>query len=174
MTTQQLKLAPNRLFTNSWPSSIFLQLIARWAFRTPAQPHSGPQNVWADELSRNDLQRIAHSPSCVLTSSNGFSRAPCHSARALMSMASGVSTSTVSATTTKRCRTGRALAVAMYALKPLPRHLSTTCTEEREAAPPGSRRRAQPGRVAMSAEGGRPFCQPCAPCSSPAVHCTDT
>ena len=56
----------NRLFTTSWPLSIFLQLIARWAYAhaVELQPSHipGRKNVWAGELSRNSLHRFPQAP----------------------------------------------------------------------------------------------------------------
>ena len=60
----------NRLFTTSWPLSILLQLIARWAYAhaIDVQPDHipGRKNVWADALSRNNMQHFAHRPSCCV------------------------------------------------------------------------------------------------------------
>ena len=71
----------NRLSTTSWPLSIFLQLIARWACAhvVEIQPRHipGGKNVWADELSRNSMHGFAHRPSCRVRFDR---RSPCHSA----------------------------------------------------------------------------------------------
>ena len=46
----------NKLFSTAWPLSLFLRLVASWS-----RAHSvvsGKKNVWADELSRDNLHRF--------------------------------------------------------------------------------------------------------------------
>ena len=54
----------NKLFTTKWPLCHFLRLIASWshAHGIALLPSHipGKKNVWADELSRDNLKRFAH------------------------------------------------------------------------------------------------------------------
>ena len=54
----------NKLFTTAEPLCIFLKLVASWSARRNvhlAVSHlAGEKNVWADELSRSKLHRLAH------------------------------------------------------------------------------------------------------------------
>ena len=54
----------NKLFTTKWPLSHFLQLIAAWSHAQgiALQPSHipGKKNTWADDLSRDKLDRFAH------------------------------------------------------------------------------------------------------------------
>ena len=54
----------NKLFTTKWPLCHFLSLIASWshAHGIALMPSHipGKKNVWADELSRDNLKRFAH------------------------------------------------------------------------------------------------------------------
>ena len=54
----------NKLFTTKWPLSHFLQLIAAWSHAQgiALQPSHipGKKNTWADDLSRDRLDRFAH------------------------------------------------------------------------------------------------------------------
>ena len=54
----------NKLFTTKWPLCHFLRLIASWshAHGIALMPSHipGKMNVWADDLSRDNLNRFAH------------------------------------------------------------------------------------------------------------------
>ena len=56
----------NKLFTTSWPLSVFLGLIASWSsansIHLQVSHVAGAHNEWADDLSRGRLQAFAHRP----------------------------------------------------------------------------------------------------------------
>ena len=56
------KAGVNKLFSTAWPLSLFLRLVASWSHAHSVSllvSHvSGKKNVWADELSRDRLERF--------------------------------------------------------------------------------------------------------------------
>ena len=56
----------NKLFSTAWPLSLFLRLVASWSHARSVAllvSHvSGKKNVWADELSRDKLDRFRSRP----------------------------------------------------------------------------------------------------------------
>ena len=56
----------NKLFSTAWPLSLFLRLVASWSHAHSVAllvSHvSGKKNVWADELSRDKLDRFSAKP----------------------------------------------------------------------------------------------------------------
>jgi len=56
----------NKLFTTSWPLSVFLSRIASWSsansIHVQVSHVAGAHNEWADDLSRGRLQAFSHRP----------------------------------------------------------------------------------------------------------------